>query len=96
MQFLVLASDGTDVEAPMRRLKVRAAHLANMARLKKAGRYLIGGPILDDQEKMVGSAMILDFPDRDALYATLAEDPYITEKVWHSIEVKNFRVAPLD
>lgn len=96
MQFLVLASDGTDAEAPARRMKARAAHLANMSQLKKEGRYLIGGPILDDSEKMVGSAMIFDFPDRDALYAALSKDPYITEKVWHSIEVKNFRTAQLD
>ena len=93
MQFLVICQDGKDAEAPARRMKVRQEHLANMARLKKAGHYLIGGAILNEQGGMIGSAMIFDFPDSAALEAELKADPYSTEDVWRQIEIKPYRVA---
>ncbi len=96
MQFLVTAYDGTDPDAQTRRMAVRADHLANMKKLKAAGNYLIGGAILNDQEKMIGSAMIMDFPDRAALDACLKADPYSTGGVWKDIEIKPYRVAVLD
>jgi uncharacterized protein YciI len=95
MQFLVIARDGTDPEAPARRMKVREAHLANMSRLKAAGNYLIGGAILDDAGNMIGSGMVFEFPDRKALDETLAGDPYMKEKVWQNIDIKPYRKAPI-
>ena len=41
MQFLLIAYDGTDTEAPERRLKVREEHLEKIARLEKTGRIFI-------------------------------------------------------
>lgn len=51
MQFLLLAYDGTDPEAPHRRLNVREEHLQKISLLKKAGKFLFGGAILDDNGK---------------------------------------------
>jgi uncharacterized protein YciI len=93
MQFLVLARDGTDAEAPARRQKFREAHLAGAFKLHDSGNILIGGAILDEQGGMIGSAIITDFPDRAALDAWLKNDPYVTGNVWQHIEVKPFRAA---
>jgi uncharacterized protein YciI len=42
---------------------------------------------------MNGSMLVVDLPDRAAVDAWLARDPYVTGKVWQRIEVKPFRIA---
>ena len=93
MQFLVTAYDGTDAEAPARRMKVREAHLAGTRRMKEGGEMLVGGAILDDAGQMIGSCCIVELPDRAAVDAWLAIDPYVTGDVWRRIEVQPFRAA---
>lgn len=92
-QFLVIAYDGTDPEAPARRAVARPAHLDGVRPMVESGRMLIGGAILGDDGAMAGSATIVEFPDRAALDAWLAADPYVTGGVWQEIEVRPFRVA---
>ena len=96
MQFLLIAYDGTDQEAPERRLKVREEHLEKIARLKKSGEFLFGGAILDETGKMKGSMIVYDFPDRQSLDARLKEEPYITKGVWKKIEIQPFRPARIE
>jgi uncharacterized protein len=93
MQFLVLAHDGVDADAPARRQRVRAEHLAAVGRLKGRGNFILGGAILNAQGQMIGSAVLFEFPDRAQLDAYLARDPYVTGNVWQRIEVQPFRVA---
>ena len=93
MQYLVIAYDGTDEGAPARRAAVRAAHLAGVQKLDEAGTMLCGGALLDEGERMIGSACVVEFPDRAALDAWLARDPYVTGDVWRRIEVLPFRRA---
>lgn len=95
MEFLVIAYDGTDDGAPARRAAARKAHLENARRLAAAGRLIEGGAILDDSGEMVGSAVIVDLPSREALDDWLNTDPYVIHGVWQTIEVKPFRRAPL-
>jgi hypothetical protein len=95
MQFLVVAYDGTDPDHGQRRQRARDAHLAAAARLKTLGQLVIGGAILDEAGAMIGSALIFDFPEREALDRHLATDPYVVQKVWQRIEVRPFRVASL-
>ncbi len=96
MQCLVIARDGTDAEALNRRLAVREAHLESIRPRKRAGELLVGGAILDDSEKMIGSAMVVDFPDRAALQAWIDSDPYSKGNVWQKFEIYPMRVANLD
>jgi uncharacterized protein YciI len=96
MQFLLIAYDGTDPEAPERRLKVREEHLEKIGRLKKDKEFLFGGAILDDGGKMIGSMIVYDFPDRQSLDARLKEEPYITKGVWKKIEIQSFRLARIE
>ena len=96
MQFLLLAYDGTDPEALHRRLSVRDEHLSRISDLKKEGEFLFGGAILDDEGKMIGSMIVYDFPNREALDEKLKNEPYINDGVWQKIEIKPFRLAKIE
>ena len=95
MQFLLIGYDGTDSEAPNRRLSVREEHLAKIRNLKQEGECLFGGAILDDEGKMIGSMIVYDFPDRQSLDTRLKEEPYVTAGVWGKIEIRPFRLAKI-
>jgi uncharacterized protein len=96
MQFLLLAYDGTDSESLQRRMNVREDHLKKISGLKKEGEFLIGGAILDEGGKMIGSMIVYEFPDRQALDERLKKEPYITEGVWEKIEIQPFRLAKIE
>jgi len=95
MQFILLAYDGTDSEALVRRLRVREEHLEKTEKLKKAGEFLFGGAILDDGGKMIGSMIVYEFPDRQSLEERLMDEPYVTKGIWEKIEIKPFRAAKI-
>ena len=95
MQFVVTAMDYTDEDALNRRMENREAHLDGARQLIAEGRFLSGGAILDAQEKMIGSTLHLEFPDRESLEAHLQKDPYISGKVWETIEIREARLVPL-
>lgn len=86
-QFIVIGHDGTDAGAPERRKATRDAHLKVCAESVASGNQLIGAAMMDDSGVMNGSVMIMDFPDRAALDAWLAREPYIAGKVWERVEV---------
>ena len=89
MQFLVKAYDGEGMLE--KRMEVRPRHLESM---KALGAHIIcAGGLLDDAGKMKGSALVVDFPDRDALNAYLEQEPYVTEGVWQKIEVETVNVV---
>ena len=94
MQWLIIARDGKDGQAPERRLAARPAHLENAARLQAAGHLLVGGALVDDAGRMIGSAAVAQFATRAELDQWLRTDPYVTGGVWQDIEVLAYRVAP--
>jgi uncharacterized protein len=93
MQFIVIARDGDDADAPERRARVRPAHLDFIRPLVERGEVLVGGAILDDSGIMVGSMILAEFESREELDGWLRRDPYVTEGVWRQIEVRPFRTA---
>ncbi len=93
MQFILMGYDGKDEGALDRRMAVRGEHLAKVEILKKSGEFLFGGAILDDDGKMIGSVIVYEFPDRDALDQKLLDEPYITNGVWKKIVIHPFRLA---
>lgn len=92
-QYLITAYDYTDEGALKRRMDVRPHHLDGARELKANGNYVLGGAMLDDDGKMVGSIMILQFEDEEQLEAWKQSELYITQKVWESVDIKPFRVA---
>jgi uncharacterized protein len=95
MQFLVIGYDGSDDKAMERRMAAREAHLAGVLKMKEEGKAIFGTAILDDQEKMIGSVMVMDFPSLTQLDAWLKIEPYVTENVWRKIDVSPTRVPPI-
>lgn len=95
-QFLVLAYDGTDREAPARRKAARPQHFEGIKSMVAKGEIVAGAAILDDAGNMIGSAVFTEFPSRSALDQWLEREPYVRERVWRKIEVKPMRLAVLD
>lgn len=94
MQFLVLGYDGTDPEAPARRQVARPAHIEVGDKMAKTGEMLCALALTNEKEQMIGSAVIYNFPSRAELDACLAQEPYVTGKVWQKIEIKSCKLGP--
>jgi uncharacterized protein YciI len=56
------------------RLAARAAHRARLTALHGEGTVRLAGPFAGD----TGALIVLDVPDREAVTALLAADPYFT------------------
>ena len=89
MQFLIKAYDGEGMLE--KRMEVRPRHLEGMKALGK--QIICAGGLLDDEGKMKGSVLIVDFPDRAAVNAYLDHETYVVEGVWQKIEVEPLNVA---
>jgi len=93
MYFIVTAYDGKDSEAPARRSSAREAHLAGIRKLAKERRHLFGAALLDDEENMVGSVLVVDYPSKKTLINEwLDNEAYVTGNVWQKIDIKPCRV----
>ena len=92
-QYLIHAWDGTDELALDRRLKARPAHFERARQLKADGNFVLGGAMLSDEGKMIGSTLVVQFETKNELQAWLDTEPYITGKVWEKINISPFRVA---
>lgn len=91
MAWLVLAFDGTDDDAPARRMAARDAHVTFITQEAEAGRLLLGLPLHDEASHSRGSLIVL--ADDPAAY--LATEPFARQGVWQRIETQPFRIAPL-
>ena len=89
MQFLVKAYDGPNMLE--KRMEVRPRHLEGMKAFGK--KIIAAGGLLDEEGKMKGSALILEFPNRAALDEYLAGEPYVSEGVWQKIVVEPMNVV---
>lgn len=93
LQYVIIAEDGRDAEAPERRKQVRPLHLEGARKLKANNQFVVGGAILDDSGNMKGSVMIVQFETEAEFRDWYSQEPYITQGVWKAIQVKPFRVA---
>lgn len=93
MQFLILADDYKDTEALSRRLSVREEHLRRVRHAKAEEKFIIGGAKLSTENKMIGSMMLIEMESKEAAEQWISNDPYVTGKVWESIQILPFRVA---
>ncbi len=84
MKFVIIGYDGPDGEA--KRRVHRAAHLANLEPLDKAGRVILAGPLTDK----VGSLLVLDFESQDEAEAFVRQDPYTVHGVFARVEIHPF------
>lgn len=89
MQFIIRAYDGKNKLE--KRMEVRPRHLEGMENL--SSQIICAGGILDDEGKMKGSVLIMEFEDRTALDAYLNAEPYVTEGVWEKVIVEPMNVV---
>ncbi len=85
MNFVVIGKDKGD--GALRRQE-RPAHLEYVA--DRQGLILYAGPLIE-RGRMIGSIFIFDVPDRAALDAYLADDPYFTRPIFETIEIYESR-----
>jgi hypothetical protein len=71
------------------RLSTRAAHLAFLE--AHAPSIKLGGPFLGDDDKPVGSLLILDCADAAAAQALLGGDPYAKAGLFESVVLRPWR-----
>jgi uncharacterized protein YciI len=93
-KYIIYAKDGTDDGALARRFATRAAHFEGTAALKAAGNYIEGGALVNDENKMIGSVLILQFEQKADLQAWLDIEPYIKQGVWGNIEIHKYSMPP--
>lgn len=94
MQFLLIGRDGDDSDALSRRMAAREAHLAGCAALREKGQLLYAAAILSDDEKMIGSMLVMNWPSRAELDTWLKDEPYVKGEVWKKIEINSCKLAP--
>lgn len=92
MQFMIKALDGEGMLA--KRMEVRPDHLEGM---KKMNSHIIAaGGLLDEEGKMKGSLLIVEFDDRSGVDEYLANEPYVKANVWQTIEVVQMNIVILN
>ena len=73
------------------RMATREAHLAyvreNLAIVK------VAGPMLDADDGMAGSLFVMEAPDRAAVEAFNAADPYQKAGLFGQVEIRGFRAS---
>ena len=72
-------------------MEVRPLHLEGMERLKE--HLIAAGGMLDDEGKLKGSVLIMEFQNHEELDEYLANEIYVTEHVWEKIIVERMNVV---
>ena len=89
MQFVITAYDGEGMLA--KRMEVRPLHLEGMERLKE--HLVCAGGLLDDEGKLKGSVLVMEFQNREEVDEYLASEIYVREHVWEKITVERMNVV---
>ena len=89
MQFVITAYDGAGMLEKW--MEVRPLHLEGMERLKE--HLIAAGGLLDDEGKLKGSVLIMEFLDREEVDEYLANEIYVKEHVWEKITVERMNVV---
>lgn len=93
MQFIINAYDATDDQALERRMAVRPDHLANMEKIQEKGRVIYAGGRMDDNGKVAGSFLVLEFENKELFDEYLENEPYIKHNVWETVKVETCNVV---
>jgi uncharacterized protein YciI len=59
--------------------------------IKTRKNFIIGGAMLNDEGKMIGSMMVVQFETKEQLQQWLDTEPYIAGKVWQNIDIRPFK-----
>ena len=91
MLFAIYALDAP--ETLNKRMTLRPAHRTYLADIRT--RTAFTGPLVaDDGETMIGSLMIMDFPDRSAAEARFADEPFNKGGLFSCVCINAYNGAP--
>jgi len=93
MLFLLVALDDTSPDTAALRVAARAEHALLVGRMKASGNFRMGGHTLDDDEKITGSAMVLDFASRAEVDDYLRLEPYAVRGIWKTVTVTRINLG---
>lgn len=85
--YLVIARDRPD--AGDLRAQTRPRHLEYLS--ARTIDIILSGPILTEDERMVGSMFVISAPDRATVEAFLAADPYAIAGLFDSVSIERWR-----
>ncbi len=89
MQYLVIAYDHAD--AIDRRLESRDDHVKGAKELMASGKILSAAALIEE-DKMVGSTLVVDFENDNEMDLWLDNEPYVKNNVWNMDE---FQIVPI-
>lgn len=93
--FIVIGKDGTDAEAPQRRLNARVEHLQSADLLRQAGQLVMAAAYLNEQDQMIGSMLLYKATSREEVDQWVANDPYVRGGVWATIEISRCQLPAM-
>ena len=71
------------------RLDNREAHLQHLSSVGE--RLFAAGPLLNDDEQMIGSVLIIDFDSRHDAEAFCSRDPYAQAGLFQKVEITSWK-----
>ena len=89
--FLFQATDRTGTAAL--RQQLRQEHRAAIRRADPRCRCILGGPLLDADGAMAGTALVFEADDAAAVGAFMADDPYLRGGLFARIEVRQWTIG---
>lgn len=96
MQYMILAYDAKDNSTYERRLENREQHLANAKKRMEDKQLLFISALLDEEEKMIGSLMVVEYESKEKLLNEWIEnDPYYVNNVWQEIKITQVKIPQL-
>ena len=93
MQFIVYAYDATDDKALERRMAVRPDHLENIKKVKEKGSVICAGGLTNDDGKVIGSFLVMEFANKELFNDYLESEPYIKHGVWDEVKINTCNVV---
>lgn len=89
MLFAMIAKDKPGMGET--RTATRPVHLDHLTAMGQT--LVMAGALLDDEGKPEGSLMVIEAASLDEAKARFMVDPFVTEGIFGSIEIKPWRVA---
>ena len=93
MDFVITAKDYKN--QVQRRIDNRPEHIKGLITAAKSGNLISAGALTNDKEEMIGSSVHIRFENREKLDMWLANEPYVINKVWETVEVNTVNLVDI-
>lgn len=94
--YLIIAHDAQDEGVLARREASRMAHFERVGPFIETGQVIAGGGMLNDENRVIGSAFFAVFESQEVLQDWLDEDALSLNRVWERFEIIPMKMAVRD